>query len=105
MIFIIFYTAESFIYIPINVYIHFISKFTASETIKEEIRLFGEILLIDIYFDFLKDNYKNLIVEYIFNSKYTHYLYYKNNKIYFTSILLKILKNKYINNKIKKIKF
>ena len=84
MIFIIFYTAESFIYILRYGYIHLISKFTASETIKEEIRLFGEILLIDIYLDFLNDNYKNLLVQHIFNSKYNQYLYYKNNKKYFT---------------------
>jgi len=98
IVFIIFNIADSFIFLHKYGYIHLCSYSTASYTISNKKKIFGEFLLIDIYFEFLKNKFKNLVVDHILNYKYKQKFKDKKNTNYFKSILKKILKSNYISN-------
>ena len=60
--------------------------------------MFGEIFLIDIYFDYLKnDTSKNYVAEYVLEKAILKNIKDKKNIIYFKTILKKILESNYIN--------
>ena len=97
MVFIIFNIADSFIFLHKYGYIHLCYSLSASFTISDKIKIYGEILLLDVYFDFLKNNTsKNFVVDHIFNNHYKNKIGDKTNEIHFKSIVKKILNCKYI---------
>ena len=98
MVFIIFNIAQSFNFIYKYGVIHLHCSSTATFTQPQKIIVFGEIFLIDIYFDYLKnDNSKNLVVEYIIRNDFLRNIKDKKNINYFKTILKKILDSNYIN--------
>ena len=110
--FIIFNIAESFIFIHKYGIIHFHNRVTASYSMPNEIKLFGEIFLTNIIYDFSKNNNdKNYAVLsalsiqrrykiYVFHNN-SKYLWKKCNLIFFKSILNKLIKSHYISNEMK----
>ena len=98
MVFILFNIAQSFIFIYKYGVIHLNCSSTASFTQPQKIRMFGEIFLIDIYFDYLKnDTSKNYVAEYVLEKAILKNIKDKKNIIYFKTILKKILESNYIN--------
>ena len=95
MNYIIFNTAESFTFIHKYGIIHLHNSSTASFSLVEDIRLFGEIFLLDIIFDFSKNNIaKNYAVLGAFYVKRKHKInkfVNSTNLIYFKSVLNKFL--------------
>ena len=107
MIFIIFNIAESFKFVDIYGLIHLKSPITASYTQPKNNILFGEIFLLDIIFDFSKNNSnKDLAVYYaLFIKRHYRLNKIKNDKnhCYLYFILQKILKCKFISKQNKVI--
>lgn len=107
MIFILFNIAQSFTFIYKYGVIHLDCSSTASFTQSEKVKMFGELFLLDIYFDFLKnDTSKNYVAKYVMNKNYLlKKIKDETNLKYFKIILTKILDSNYIKylNK-KKIK-
>ena len=107
--FVIFNLAQSFIFIHKYGIIHLNDLSTATYTMPTSIKLFGELFLIDIIFDFSKNNSdKNYAVLASYEVKRTFQIkkYMNNSNLnYFKSILKKILNCQYITdtnkNKIK----
>jgi len=94
MVFIIFNMADSFIFLHKYGYIYLCYSLSASFAISDKIKIYGEVFLLDIYFDFLKNNTsKNFVVDHIFNNYYTNKL---GDEIYFRTIVKKVLNCKYI---------
>ena len=106
IVFIIFNLAKSYIFLNIYGIFHLLSKSTTSYTLQNNHRLFCEIFLLDIIFDFSKNNkeskkyavYKALSIR-IYNFK----ILSLNFKIYLNSILKKLINCKYINNEDKQL--
>ena len=110
--FIIFNLAKSFKYVYKYGLIHFIGKYTASNTQSIDYKIFGDIYFLDIIFDFSKNNTedKNLIVgQAIYIYKKYRFTEYNNscNSKYFRYVLKKLINCKYLNKlnkrKLKKI--
>jgi glycosyltransferase involved in cell wall biosynthesis len=107
MIFIIFNIAKSFKFVDKYGVIHLNANITSSFTQPKNKKIFGEIYLLDIIFDFSKNNSnKNLAVDYALFLK-SHYKYNKfkkdRNYNYLNLILQKIINCKFIN-KLNKLK-
>jgi glycosyltransferase involved in cell wall biosynthesis len=107
MIFIIFNIAKSFKFVDKYGVIHLNANITSSFTQPKNKKIFGEIYLLDIIFDFSKNNSnKNLAVDYALYIK-PHYNYNKfkkdKNYNYLNLILQKIINCKFISksNKLK----
>lgn len=101
MIFIIFNIAKSFKFVDKYGVIHLFSRITASFTQPNNNKFFGEIYLLDIIFDFSKNNSnKNLAAYYALFIK-NHYKYSKSEKDknhYFLNLTLqKIINCKFIS--------
>ena len=102
MIFIIFNIANSFRFVDKYGVIHLNSHVTASFTQPKKNKFFGEVFLLDIIFDFSKNNSnKNLAVYYALFIK-RHYKYYSKFKTdkehyYLNNTLYKIINCKFIN--------
>ena len=106
MTFIIFNIAESFIFIHKYGILHLISSLTASSLQPINNKFFGELFLLDIIFDYSKNNedkiYSVYAALYIMNSYYKDKsIINKFNLSYLNSIIFKIKSSKYIskNNK------
>ena len=102
MIFIIFNIANSFRFVDKYGVIHLNSHITASFTQPKKNKFFGEVFLLDIIFDFSKNNSnKNLAVYYALFMKrhYKHYSKFKTDKehYYLNNTLYKIINCKFIN--------
>ena len=104
MIFILFNIAQSFTFIYKYGVIHLDCSSTASFTQSEKVKMFGELFLLDIYFDFLKnDTSKNYVAKYVMNKNYLlKKIKDETNLKYFKIILTKILDSNYIKYLIKK---
>ena len=101
MIFIIFNIAKSFKFIDKYGVIHLVSRITASFTQSYNNKIFGEIYLLNIIFDFSKNNSnKNLAADYALFIK-RHYNYNKSqmdkNHYYLNYTLQKIINCKFIS--------
>ena len=100
---VIFSIASLFKFVHIYGIIHLINNLTASFTQSSNIKLFGELYLLDIIFDFSRNTSdKNFAVEYAINIKNTFRIKeFKHdiNLIYFQSILKKFLKSLYITKR------
>ena len=111
IVIIIFNIAESYIFLNTYGIFHIKSKNTTTNKISKNHRLISRIYLLDILIDFLKNNYKSKIyVIYLarkIKKKNIELLNYKQ-KLFFSNVLIKIIKCKYITKKdkiqIKKIK-
>ena len=101
--YIIFNLAHSFIFIHKYGIIHIYSESTASFSMPNDIKLFGFIFLIDVIYDFCKNNNdKNFAALFTFYMKrhYNIYRFFNNsNLIYFKNILNKFLNDPYISQK------
>lgn len=98
MVFILFNIAQSFTFIYKYGVIHLYYFSTASFTQPEKVIMFGEIFLLDIYLDYLKnETSKNFVAEYILKKNNLKNLKDEENIIYFKSIIKKILESNYIN--------
>ena len=104
--FIIFNISQSFIFIHKYGIIHLDNPLTASYSISDDIKLFGEIYFVDILYDFLKNNDdKNFAVMGAYRVKSmfgVNKFFNCTNLIYFKSILNKIINSHYISMENKK---
>jgi glycosyltransferase involved in cell wall biosynthesis len=101
MVFILFNLAHSFKFVHKYGVIHFSSNSSSSSVATTKHKIFCEIFLLDVIYSFSKNNTdKNLAVYYALNIKKTRNLKeFKKEKFYFyliRNILIKIVKNKYI---------
>ena len=103
IIFIIFNISKSYKFIDKYGIIHLFSNCTASFTQPKINKIFGEIFLLDILFEFSKnDEFKNIVIYYALRIKRKHRLSEFNDKkifLYLKTILEKIIKSKYISKK------
>ena len=101
IVFVIFNLAQSYIFVHKYGIFHIKNNSTATKTQPKDNKLLGEIFLLDILFEFSKNNSnKNIAVSHLINanSRY-HFSHIKNNatKLYLKSILEKMLKCKLIS--------
>ena len=77
---------------------HFISGGGVSSKEPKDNRMFSEILLLDLIYDFSKINYKNITIIKLKQIKTYNFFSLSNEKIknYFKSVVNKILNSKYI---------
>ena len=103
--FIIFNYAQTFIFINKYGIIHLQINSTATFTTSPDLKLFGEIFLIDIIFDFSKNNtdknYAVLAANWVKTKFPKNNFKNDTNFIYFKSILKKILNSQYISIELK----
>ena len=109
MVFILFNIAQTYKYISKYGIFHLMSKKTASFTQSEDSKMFGELFLLDIMYDFSKDNYiskKFIFIKAleirnfeIFNRRIKN----KRNENFLKNILKKIIKCDYIDENDKNI--
>ena len=110
MVFVIFNLAKNFKYVYKYGILHYKSKFTASFSQSNDIRLFGEIFFLDIIYDFSSNTPKdkNLIVGQAFyiHDRYNISKFSKDrNSYYLKYVLKKIIKYKYLSKfNIRKLK-
>ena len=95
IVFVIFNIAQSYIFVHKYGILHIKNNSTATKTQPKDNKLMGEIFLLDVLFEFSKNNSnKNIAASHLvnFNSKY-HLSHIKNNgtKLYLKSILVKML--------------
>ena len=110
MNFVIFNEAKSFTFIHKYGIIHFLNNSTATFSMPEDIKLYGEIFFIDTIYEFSRNNVdKNMAIDgvYYIKRSFKKLKYFNNtNLIFFKSIINKFLKSKYISidnkNRIKK---
>ena len=101
---IIFNVAKSFIFINKYGIIHLLSNSTASFSMPNDIKLFGKIFLVDVLYDFSKNNSdKNYAImsAYAASKKFTNFFVNDTNIIYFKSILNKFIKSPYYSTELK----
>jgi len=102
MNFIIFSIAQSFIFVHKYGIIHLHNVSTASFSIGKDIQLFGEIFLVDIIYDFTRNNSdKNYAVMGAYQIKKIfgiNKFVNDTNLIYFKSLIHKFLKDQYISD-------
>ena len=102
MSFILLNTAQSFIFTHKYGIIHVNSPSTSTYTQTENLKIFGEIFLMDIIFDFSKGNIsKNCVIDLIINKAYFKMAKNEKDILYIKSIFQKIIECDYItkNNK------
>ena len=100
---IIFFIAQSFKFVHKYGIIHLNSNLTASFTQSSNMRLFGEIYLLDIIFDFSKNNNGRIIAiegSYKIKNLINQFTDDKN-LYYFQNLLKKFISSEYISNRIK----
>jgi len=106
MVFVIFNTAKTYKFINKYGILHIKRNTTASFTQSIKKKIFGEIFLLDIIFDFLQNNvYKNSVVYYSFVvQNYYNLTKFSNttNDIYLKYVIKKIINSKFITDKNKK---
>lgn len=102
MIFIIFNIASSYKFISKYGIFHLVSKNTSSFTQSNDNKTFGEIYLLDILFDFSRNDFKTkkYIADKALEIKNYEFFEIKNekNKNYLKIVLDKLMNCKYINN-------
>ena len=102
MIFIIFNIAKSFKFISKYGVFHLMSEITASNTQSHDNKTFGEIYLLEIMFDFSKNDFetKKYIVDKALEIKKYDFFTIKNekNSKYLKNVLKKIIESKFITN-------
>jgi len=101
MVFIIFNLAQSCLFLNKYGIFHILSTKTASNTLNSNHKLFAEIFLLDIIFDFSKNNEENkkyAVFKALEISKNNITILSLKDLLYLKSILMKLLKCKYINN-------
>jgi hypothetical protein len=105
MVFVLFNIAHSFKFVHKYGVIHLDSSITASYTQPLSIKFFGEIFLLNIIYDYSKNNSdKNLAAYYaLYIKNLNNITKFKNesNLIFLKNSLKKIIKSKYIDKKIK----
>ena len=102
---VIFNIAQSFLFMNIYGIVHLVSKYTASYSQPVKIKLFGLLYLLDILFDFTKNEHKNyaIIFAYQIKRQFQVRKFINNtNLIFFRSIIRKIIKCKYVNEESKR---
>lgn len=95
IIFIIFNIAQSFIFLHKYGIIHILHILSASYSQPKKNKLFGELFLLNVIFDFSNNKYKYLAKLYILNIKKRYKLKelkFKKNLLFFNYILKKIIK-------------
>ena len=106
IVFVIFNTAQSYKFINKYGILHIKKNTTASFTQSIKNKIYGEIFLLDIIFDFLQNNvYKNSIVYYSYIvQNYYNLTVFRNttNDLYLKSVIKKIIKSKFITEENKK---
>ena len=93
IVFVIFNIAQSYIFISKYGILHIKNNSTATKTQPKENKIFGEVFLLDIIFEFAKTN-KNIAVSHLVNIKYRFNIYHINKistKLYLLSILEKMM--------------
>ena len=93
IVFVIFNIAQSYIFIGKYGILHIKNNSTATKTQPKENKIFGEVFLLDIIFEFAKTN-KNIAVSHLVNIKYRFNIYHINKistKLYLLSILEKMM--------------
>ena len=109
MVFILFNLAKSYKFISKYGIMHLMSKITASYTEPDEIKLFGELFILDVMFDFSKNDFttkKYIILKALeIRNLFFFEISINNikNRIYLNIILNKIYKCKYITEEDKSI--
>ena len=102
MIFILFNIASSYKFISKYGIFHLVSENTSSFTQSSDSKTFGEIYLLDILFDFSRNNFetKKYVVDKALEIKNYEFFKIKNekNKNYLKTVLEKMMKCKYISN-------
>ena len=100
ILFIIFNLADSFIFINKYGIFHLSSKITTTFTLKKEHKMLAEIFLLDIIFEFSKDNHESkkfaIFKAYKLWNKIKNRAFKNIIKLYFKFVLKKILFCKYI---------
>ena len=105
IVFIIFNIAQSFKFIHKYGIIHILSKSTASYKQSENNRLFGDLFLLNVLFDFSKNKDKNFIIFFSMIIKRNYKLKkfkFVNNLFLLKFILKKILNSKFVSEVNKK---
>ena len=106
IVFAIFNTAQSYKFIDKYGILHIKRNTTASFTQTIKNKIFGEIFLLDIIYDFLPNNiYKNSVVYYSFVvQNYYNLTKFKNttNDLYLKKLINKILSSQFITEQNKK---
>ena len=104
MVIVIFKLAKSYKFIGKYGIYHLVSNHTATFTLSKDNKMFGEIFLMDIMFDFTDNNikHKKIVADKALELSKLNDI--SNNKInmYLISVLTKILKSKYISIEVKK---
>ena len=100
MVFILYNLAQSYKFIAKYGVFHLMSEMTSSFTQPNDNKMFGEIFLLEIIFDFSKNNLesKKLVIEKLLEIKNSDFfnLSNKDNAIYLKKILKKIIGCEYI---------
>ena len=100
MVFILYNLAQSYKFISKYGVFHLMSEITSSFTQPNDNKMFGEIFLLEIIFNFSKNNFesKKIIIEKLLEIRNSDFfsLSNKNNSIYLKNILKKIIECKYI---------
>jgi len=102
---ILFNFAQSFIFIRKYGIVHWLSGSTATFVQPNSVRLFGDLYVLDVLYDFSKNEDKNYAVTLAYNIKrgYRVYQFHNDtNLIYFRSIIQKLNNSPYITNENKK---
>ena len=101
MFFLICNIAQSYKYIKKFGIAHFMHSKTSSSFLSKKHIMFTEVFLIDIIFDFSKNEYKDSAVHRLNDVKYLGRLDFSNEKTnqYFKSVIKKIMNCDYINEK------
>ena len=108
MVFILFNIAKSYKFISIYGVYHLMSKITACYTQSNENKFFGEIFLLDVLFDYSRNDFKNKeyivmkIKELTINDKFELGIKSNYNRKYLIKVLNKIFSCKYIKKEEKK---
>lgn len=99
MFFVICNFAESYKFIEKYGIFHFVSGYTSSNFQSEEQKMFGEIFLLEIIFDFSNNIYKKYSVYKLLALRDYNFFDVSNSKIkaYLISVIKKIMNCKYIN--------
>ena len=100
MVFILYNLAQSYKFISKYGVFHLMSEITSSFTQPNDNKMFGEIFLLEIIFNFSKNNLesKKIVIEKLLEIRNSDFfsLSNKNNSIYLKNILKKIIECKYI---------
>ncbi len=100
---VLFSLAKSYKYIKKYGIFHYLSRSTASNTLRYDDKLFGEIFFLDLLYDFTENNFirKKYVVDKVKEMRYDKYynIYNENNNKYLKGVLSKILNCEFISEK------